>query len=113
MRGQGYPPGSHAPGFELPSHEDWQLPPWDERVPVRAVEGQAGDCVICTALPPCLRSRNAEAELKVPAWVCAVTEKLSHSTVPWAGKGERRTAFYKFVPYVRRPRPLCPLSFAA
>ena len=55
-----------------------------------------------------LRSRNAEAELPVPAWVCAVTEKLSHSTVPWAGKGERRTAFYKFVPYVRRPylRPL-------
>ena len=48
----------------------------------------------------------------MPAWVCAVTEKLSHSTVPWAGKGERRTAFYKFVPYVRRPYlpALCRLS---
>ena len=55
------------------------------------------------------RTMLNNAELPVLAWVCAVTEKLSHSTVPWAGKGERRTAFYKFVPYVRRPRPLCPL----
>jgi hypothetical protein len=27
------------------------------------------------------------------------TEKLVHGTIPWSGKNERRTLFYKYVPY--------------
>ena len=27
------------------------------------------------------------------------TEKLKHATLPWLGQGERRTLFYKYVPY--------------
>jgi hypothetical protein len=27
------------------------------------------------------------------------TEKLKHGTIPWAGSGERRTLFYKYVPF--------------
>ena len=27
------------------------------------------------------------------------TEKLVHGTLPWRGKGERRTLFYKYVPW--------------
>ena len=38
-------------------------------MPVRRVEGNAGDIVL-------------------------FSEKLSHTTVPWSGAGERRTVFY-------------------
>ena len=27
------------------------------------------------------------------------SEKLKHGTIPWAGSGERRTLFYKYVPF--------------
>ena len=27
------------------------------------------------------------------------SEKLKHGTIPWAGRGERRTLFYKYVPF--------------
>ena len=66
---QGCLPGSHRDSYQRPTHPDWQLPPWDERVPVRRVEGNAGDIVL-------------------------FSEKLSHTTVPWSGAGERRTVFY-------------------
>ena len=51
-----------------------QLENWDQDVPVHRVEAKAGDCIL-------------------------FTEKLTHGTIPWAGKGERRTLFYKYVPY--------------
>ena len=57
------------------SDTEWtsKLPNWDEDVPVHRVEAKAGDCIL-------------------------FTEKLKHGTIPWAGKGERRTLFYKYVP---------------
>jgi len=51
-----------------------QLPNWDQDVPVHRVEARAGDCIL-------------------------FTEKLKHDTIPWAGSGERRTLFYKYVPF--------------
>jgi hypothetical protein len=72
--------GSHHPEYELPTHTGWQLPPWDPQlVPIRRVAEYnggiaAGDCIV-------------------------FAEKVSHTTIPWTGKGERRTVFFKFVPY--------------
>jgi len=43
-------------------------------VPVHRVFAKAGDCIL-------------------------FTEKLKHGTIPWAGNGERRTLFYKYVPF--------------
>ena len=34
-----------------------------------------------------------------PGSALIFTEKLLHGTLPWQGGGERRTLFYKFVPY--------------
>jgi len=51
-----------------------QLENWDQDVPVHRVEAKAGDCIL-------------------------FTEKLTHGTIPWAGRGERRTLFYKYVPF--------------
>jgi hypothetical protein len=50
------------------------LPNWDEDVPVHRIEARAGDCIL-------------------------FSEKLKHGTIPWAGSGERRTLFYKYVPF--------------
>jgi hypothetical protein len=50
------------------------LPNWDESLPVHRVEAKAGDCIL-------------------------FTEKLKHGTIPWSGSGERRTLFYKYVPF--------------
>ena len=41
---------------------------------VHHVEAKAGDCIL-------------------------FTEKLKHGTIPWSGKNERRTLFYKYVPF--------------
>ena len=79
---QGCLPGSHCDSYQRPTHPDWQLPPWDERVPVRRVEGNAGDIVL-------------------------FSEKLSHTTVPWSGAGERRTVFYVSQHIPNRSRPRC------
>lgn len=51
-----------------------QLENWDPDIPVHRVEAKAGDCIL-------------------------FTEKLTHGTIPWAGSGERRTLFYKYVPF--------------
>lgn len=80
--------GTHKPANEQKLNEiegDWrsnwvdtewtsQLPNWDQDVPVHRVEAKAGDCIL-------------------------FTEKLKHGTIPWSGKGERRTLFYKYVPF--------------
>ena len=86
--GFGCVPGTHKPANEqklLDMDGDWrsnwcdtewttQLPNWDEEVPVHRVEAKAGDCIL-------------------------FTEKLKHGTIPWAGNDERRTLFYKYVPF--------------
>lgn len=51
-----------------------QLENWDQDIPVHRVEAKAGDCIL-------------------------FTEKLTHGTIPWSGTGERRTLFYKYVPF--------------
>lgn len=51
-----------------------QLDQWDDDLPVHHVEAKAGDCIL-------------------------FTEKLVHGTIPWSGSGERRTLFYKYVPF--------------
>ena len=80
--------GTHKPENEqklLDIGDDWksnwvntewtsQLSNWDKDVPVHRVEAKAGDCIL-------------------------FTEKLKHGTIPWSGTGERRTLFYKYVPY--------------
>jgi hypothetical protein len=80
--------GTHKPANEqklLDTDGDWkrnwvdtewtsQLSSWNEDVPVHRVEAKAGDCIL-------------------------FTEKLKHGTIPWAGSGERRTLFYKYVPF--------------
>ncbi|MBK35163.1 MAG: hypothetical protein CME26_06485 [Gemmatimonadetes bacterium] len=80
--------GTHKPKNEeklLNIEGDWkanwcdtewtsQLPNWDEDVPVHRVEAKAGDCIL-------------------------FTEKLKHGTIPWSGSDERRTLFYKYVPF--------------
>ena len=80
--------GTHKPANEqklLSIDGDWRrnwcdtewtskLTNWDEDVPVHRVEAKAGDCIL-------------------------FTEKLKHGTIPWAGSGERRTLFYKYVPF--------------
>jgi hypothetical protein len=80
--------GTHKPANErklLNIEGDWrsnwcdtewtsQLPNWDQDVPVHRVEARAGDCIL-------------------------FTEKLKHGTIPWSGKNERRTIFYKYVPF--------------
>ena len=86
--GFGCVPGSHKPHIEerLTSMEgEWRsnwcntewtsrLPNWPDDVPVHHVEAKAGDCIL-------------------------FTEKLKHGTIPWSGKNERRTLFYKYVPF--------------
>ena len=80
--------GTHKPANEKKMRNiegDWrrnwcntqwtlQLPNWDEDVPVHRVAAKAGDCIL-------------------------FTEKLTHGTIPWSGIGERRTLFYKYVPF--------------
>lgn len=80
--------GTHKPANELKLQAidgDWrwnwcdtkwtsQLPNWDQDVPVHRVEAKTGDCIL-------------------------FSEKLKHGTIPWAGLGERRTLFYKYVPF--------------
>lgn len=51
-----------------------KLPNWDKDLEVHRVEAKAGDCIL-------------------------FTEKLIHGTIPWSGSGERRTLFYKYVPF--------------
>lgn len=75
--GFGCVPGSHK--SNLPFPDEWRelehFQPF-----MRAVTGPAGTAII-------------------------FTEALTHGTLPWQGKGERRTLFYKFSPH--------PLSWAA
>ena len=80
--------GTHKPANEqklLDTDGDWRwnwcntewtakLPGWDEDVPVQRIEAKAGDCIL-------------------------FSEKLKHGTIPWSGHGERRTLFYKYVPF--------------
>ena len=80
--------GTHKPEYHrklLNIDGDWKrnwvdtewtsrLENWDPDVPVHRVEARAGDCIL-------------------------FTEKLTHGTIPWAGSGERRTLFYKYVPF--------------
>jgi len=86
--GFGCVPGTHKPTNEEKLTNikgDWKrnwcntnwtsiLPNWDKDIPVHRVEAKAGDCIL-------------------------FTEKLKHGTIPWAGINERRTLFYKYVPY--------------
>lgn len=69
--GTGCVPGSHKSNFPYP--EDWreldQLQPF-----MRAITGPAGAALI-------------------------FTEALTHGTLPWYGKQERRTIFFKYSPF--------------
>ena len=68
--GFGCVPGSHKSNYAFPS--EWLN--LEERHPcVKAVTGPAGTAII-------------------------FTEALTHGTLPWTGKNERRTLFYKYSP---------------
>lgn len=51
-----------------------KLASWPADIPVHRVEAKAGACIV-------------------------FSEKLKHGTIPWSGAGQRRTLFYKYVPY--------------
>ena len=86
--GFGCCPGTHRPEVydrlqRMPAEcrSSWADSPWtqrhsewDESVPVEVLALSPGDCLL-------------------------FTEKLSHATAPWTGRGERRTLFYKYVSY--------------
>jgi hypothetical protein len=66
-------PGSHKANYQYP--QDWIELETDEPRPwVRRVTGPAGTAII-------------------------FTEAMSHGTLPWTGKGERRTLFFKYSPH--------------
>lgn len=80
--------GSHLSGAKIgpqqisplgAGHVPWGKPPWtlDVDRDITRIEGQPGDCVL-------------------------FTERLVHTTVPWTGRGERRSIFVKYVPYGAR-----------
>lgn len=77
--------GSHLPGARIgpdrssplgAGHVPWGRPPWTPEVDrcVTRVEGQPGQAII-------------------------FTERLVHTTLPWTGRGERRSLFLKYCPY--------------
>ena len=68
--GFGCVPGSHKSNYQLP--RDW-IDLKEQAECVRAVPGPAGTAII-------------------------FTEALTHGTLPWRGKHERRTLFYKYSP---------------
>jgi hypothetical protein len=81
--GFGYVPGSHRldhwsgvrrDGTDLEGEPLRGLPPWPASYGVRTVSCSAGDCIL-------------------------FSEKLWHTTVPWCGATERRTLFYKYIPW--------------
>jgi hypothetical protein len=88
--GFGCLPGSHRPEhnelLERTLPDGWRFSwcdtPWTQvladwpldQVPIDRVEAQACDVII-------------------------FTEKMKHGTIPWSGAGERRTLFYKYVPF--------------
>ncbi len=76
--GFGCVPGSHKSNFAFPA--DWRDMSEGLKPCMARVTGPAGSAVI-------------------------FTEALTHGTLPWTGKGERRTLFFKFSPH--------PLSWAA
>ena len=73
-------------------HPDWD----DAAAPIHRVEGQAGDCILFTGARKSMeladsRVGTPRSELDLHAWS---TEKMVHGTIPWSGKGERRTVFH-------------------
>ena len=81
--GFGCVPGSHRRSYDwssalaLGTRDQWRNPvdgDWPAEVGVRRLELKAGDCML-------------------------FTEKLSHCTIPWSGDRQRRTIFFKYVPY--------------
>lgn len=67
-------PGSHKSNLGLP--EEWRIAKTQADIPdiVDRVAASSGDAII-------------------------FTEACAHGTVPWEGKGERRTIFYKYCPH--------------
>ena len=81
--GFGCVPGSNNHDYDWSSalslgpRDVWRDPvggDWPVEVGVRRLELNAGDCML-------------------------FTEKLSHCTVPWSGDSQRRTLFFKYVPF--------------
>ena len=73
-------------------HPDWD----DAAAPIHRVEGQSGDCILFTGARKSMeladsRVGTPRSELDLHAWS---TEKMVHGTIPWSGKGERRTVFH-------------------
>ena len=58
------------------SFGDWTTPPWPAELPVRGVHGQPGQAVL-------------------------FVERLGYATLPWKGRGERRSLFYSAPPAQR------------
>ena len=81
--GFGYCARSHLPGHWASLRRDGKdqhgnalqsSPPWPESYEIKAVPCRAGSCIL-------------------------FSEKLWHTTTPWTAASERRTLFYKYIPW--------------
>lgn len=103
-------PGSHHHKFRMPRHDSWRY---------RWADGSADHATYCvrqespgkpyTKVPLVDKQRPASKDLEWPEEVpihrlelqagdvLLFTERLTHSTVPWRGDGDRRTIFFKYV----------------
>jgi ectoine hydroxylase-related dioxygenase (phytanoyl-CoA dioxygenase family) len=103
-------PGSHHHKFRMPSHDGWRH---------RWADGSADHATWCVRSPstgqpyvtvplvepPPAASTEVEWPVDVPIHrlelragdALVFTERLTHSTVPWRGGGDRRTLFFKYV----------------
>jgi hypothetical protein len=120
---QGCLAGSHKDCI-LPCHDAWKQnwatqelrgPDWPaETPPVHRVEGKAGDAVIFTEklmqcappdgrlpspLVPCVSASGCPFLCCLCSWLADIGVAGGSGTVPWKGHGERRTLFYKYVPW--------------
>ncbi len=77
------------------------------------VEGQAGDCILFTGaiesprLTLVIVSVSSHRFLRACGIsktfiLCALAERLVHSTLPWTGSGERRSLFIKCVTPIKQ-----------
>jgi len=103
-------PGSHHHKFQMPSHEGWRH---------RWADGSTDHATFCVRSPSpgqpyatvplvepvTVACADVERPVEIPIHrvelhagdVLLFTERLTHSTVPWHGSGDRRTVFFKYV----------------
>ena len=98
--------GTHKSNYQLPANltgmEGWRNLQKGVHPIVQRVGGKAGSAIIFTEALTCVRQRSQRRPV---AFFSQLVAGCRHGTLPWTGKGERRTLFMKISPH--------PLSWAA